>query len=116
MRGDAFWIGLDLITKDRRCIIQTAQGLISLGEHYLGRNQIWSLLKKVKHRSYDLLSSAVAKIDLTEEQNGLDVIRILRQGLVQDERCLGGVFILQIGARQVVFYQQGLRIACVETL
>src|SRR5262245_29281433 len=116
MRGHAFWVGLDLIAKNRRGIIKAANRLVGLREYNLRLDEVRSLPKQVKHSGHNLLGAASAEVDLTKEQDGLDIVRIFRQGLAQDQRCLRRVLILQIGTRQLVFDRQDLRIACVEAL
>ena len=57
-----------------------------------------------------------AKIDLGEQQNGVIIIRIARDNLVQCRLCLIHVVISQIGARQLVFDDRRAGIFLVESL
>ena len=68
------------------------------------------LVQQLLHRNSDWLHIAGAKIRLTQQQNGVYIVRAQRQRLIQLTDGLSRTAILQMGASQFTFDDRDLRV------
>ena len=71
-------------------------------------HQIRPLRQQAAHPGHDFLGFAIAKINFTEKKERLCEIRIDCYGLIQCSSGIKHIFLLQIGARQLMLYRGNL--------